>query len=102
MKGGNVDEEEKRGQQGTLWGSYRDRGRYVRGALEDEGAPSPREERGNPVDHVGGYVLAEEEGPELGRVDVVQAGLSVEEEGGGLQEGSLEGSDFVGEGSYRI
>ena len=52
------------------------------GTLEDEGAPSPSEERGNPVDHVGGYVFGMEEGPELGRVDIVEAGLYVVEEGG--------------------
>ena len=98
MKGGNVDEEEKGGQRGALGGPYRDRGRYVGGALKDEGAPPPSEERGNPVDHVRGYVFGEEEGSELGRVDVVEAGLYVEEEGGDFQEGSLKGSDFMGEG----
>ena len=102
MKGGNVDEEEEGGHRGTLRGSHRDRGRYVGGALEDEGAPSPSEERGDPVDHVRGYVFGEEEGSELGRVDVVEAGLYVEEEGGDFQEGSLKGSDFMGEGSYCI
>ena len=98
MEGGNVDEEEKGGERGTLRGSYRDRGRYVGGALEDEGAPSPRKERGNSVDHVGGYVPGEEVGSELGRVNVVEAGLYVEEESRDFKEGSLKGSDFMGEG----
>ena len=98
MKGDNVDEEMKGGQRGTLRGSYPDRGPYVGGALEDESAPSPSEERGNPVDHVGEYVFGEKEGSELGRVNVVAAGLYVEEEGGQLQEGSWKRSDFMGEG----
>ena len=102
MKGGNVDEKKKGRQRGTLRGSYRDRGRYVGDALEDEGAPSPSEERGNPVDHVGGYVFGEEEGSELGRVDIVKAGLYVEKEGGDFQEGSLKGSDLMGEGGHCI
>ena len=98
MKGDNVDEEEEGGQRGTLRGPYRDRGRYVRGALEDEGESPPSEERRDPVDHVRGYVFGKEEGLELGRVDVVEAGLYVEEEGGDLQEGPLKGSDFMDEG----
>ena len=102
MKGGNVDEEKKGRQRGTLWGSYRDRGRYVGGALEDEGAPAPSEARTNPVDHVGGYDSGEEEGSELGRVDIVEAGLYVEEVGRDFQEGSLKGSDFKGEGGHCI
>ena len=98
MKGGNIYEEEEGRERGTLGGPYRDRGRYVGGALDDEGAPPPSEERGNPVDHVRGYVFGEEEGPELGCVDVVEAGLYVEEEGGDFQEGSFKGSDLIGEG----
>ena len=70
--------------------------------MEDEGAPSLSEEGGNPVDHVGGYVFGQEEGSELGCVDVVEAGLYVEEQGGDFQEGSLKGFDFRGEGGYRI
>ena len=70
--------------------------------MEDEGAPSPREERGNPVDHVGGYVFGEEEGSELGRVDIVEAGLYVEEESGDFQERSWKGSDFMSESDYCI
>ena len=44
MKGGNIDEEEEGRKRGTLRGSNRDRGRYVGGALEDEGALSPSED----------------------------------------------------------
>ena len=102
MKGGNVDEEKKGRQRGALRGSYLDRGRYVGGALEDECAPSSSEERGNPVDHVGGYVFGEEEGWELGRVDIVEAGFYVKEEGGDFQEGSSKGSDIMGEGGHCI
>ena len=57
VEAGDVDEEEKGEQPGALGGPYRDRGRYARGALEDEGAPPPREEGRNPVDHVGRYVF---------------------------------------------
>ena len=34
------------------------------------------------------------------RVDIIEAGFYVEEEGGDFQEGSLKGSDFVGEGGH--
>ena len=70
--------------------------------MEDEGTPPPCEEGRNPVDHVGGYVFGEEEGPELSHVDFVKASLYIEEEGGYFQEGSLEGFDFVGEGGHRV
>ena len=70
--------------------------------MEDECALPSCEEGGDPVNHVRGYVLGEEEGPEFGRIDVVEAGLYVEEEGGHLQEGSLKGIDLVGEGGHRV
>ena len=70
--------------------------------MQDQGAPSSSQEGGDPVDHVGGYVLGEEEGPKLGRVDVIEAGFYVDEEGGHFQEGSLQGSDFVGEGGHCV
>ena len=66
--------------------------------MEDEGTLSPCEEGRNPVNHIGEYVRGEEKGPEFSRVDVVKASLYVEEEGGHLEEGSLKGSDFMGEG----
>ena len=88
--------------EGILGGPYRDRGRYARGALEDEGTPPPCEEGGNPVDHVGGYVSGEEEGPKPTHVDVVEASFYVEEEGGYFQEGPLEDCDFMGEGGHRV
>ena len=70
--------------------------------MEDECTFPPHEKGGDPVDHVGGYVLGKEEGPKLCRIHVVEAGLYVEEEGGYLQEGSLKGSDFMGEGGHRV
>ena len=70
--------------------------------MEDKGTPPPREEGVNPVDHVGGHVFGEEEGSKLSRVDVIEACFYVEEEGGHFQEGSLKGSDFMGEGGHRI
>ena len=70
------------------------------GTLEDQGALCPSEEERDPVDHLRGYVSGEEEGPKLSCVDVIEAGFYVEEEGGDLQEGSLKGSDLVGEGGY--
>ena len=102
MEGGDVDEEEKGEQWGALWGPHRDGGRYAWGTLEDEGAPPPHEEGRNPVDHVGRYVLGQEERPKLSCVDVIKACLYVEEEGGHFQEGSLEGSDLMGEGGHRV
>ena len=98
----DVDKEEKGGQWGALGGPYRDRGRYVRGSLEDVGTLPPRKEGGDPVDHVRGYVFGEEEGPQLSRIDLVEAGFYVEEEGGYPLEGSLQGSDLVGEGGHRV
>ena len=85
-----------------MGGPYRDQGGYPRGALEDEGPPPPREEGGNPVDHVGGYVSGEEEGPKPICVDFVEAGFYVEEEGGYFQDGSLKGSDLMGEGGHGV
>ena len=85
-----------------MGGPYSDRGRYAGGALEDLGVFPPSEEGGDPVDHVAGYVFGEEEGPKLGRVDVVEAGFCVEEEGGDFEAGSLKGSDLVGECGHRI
>ena len=70
--------------------------------MEDQGAPSRSEEGGDPVDHVRGYVFGEEEGPKLSRVDVIEARFYVEEVGGDFQEGSLKGSDFVGEGGHCV
>ena len=102
MKGGDIDEEQEGRKRGALRGSHRDRGGRVWGALEDEGALSAGEEGGDPVDHVGRYVPGEQERPKFGRVDVVKAGLYVEEEGGHLQKGPLKGVDLVGEGGHRI
>ena len=70
--------------------------------MEDQCALPSGKEGGDPVDHLGGYVSGEQEGPELGRTDVVEAGLYVKEEGGYLQEGSLKGIDLVSEGGYRV
>ena len=66
-------------------------------ALEDEGVGSLRQERRDPVDHVGGGVFRQEGGPdsEGGGVYVVEACLNVEKEGGDPEPGSLMGSDFV-------
>ena len=83
-----------------MGGPYRDRGGYAAGALEDKRTPPSRQEGGDPVDHVRGYVLGEEQGPELSRVDVVEASLYVEEEGGYFLEGSLKGVNLVGECGY--
>ena len=85
-----------------MGGPYRDQSGYARGAMEDERTLPPCEEGGDPVDHIRGYVFGKQEGPKLGRVDVVKTGLYVEEEGGYLQEGSLKGVDLVGEGGYRV
>ena len=98
MEGGDVNEKQQGRQRGALGGPYRDRGGYAWGTLEDQCSLPSRKEGGDPVDHVGGYVFGEQEGSELGRVDVVEAGLYVEEEGGYLQERSLKGIDLVGEG----
>ena len=70
--------------------------------MEDQGAPPPSEEGGDPVDHVRGDVFGEEEGRKLSCVDLFEAGFYVEEEGGDLQEGSFKGSDFVGEGGHCV
>ena len=70
--------------------------------MEDEGALSSSKEGGDPVDHEGGYLFGEQERPELGCIDIVEAGLYVEEKGGHLQEGSLKGPDFVGEGGHCV
>ena len=102
MEGGDVYEKEEGRQWGSLRGSYRDRSVYARGTLEDEGALPPCEERRDPVDNVRRYVLREEEGPQLGCINVVKAGLYVEEEGGYLQKGPLKGSDFMGEGGHPV
>ena len=40
----------------------------------------------------------QEPGPEGGSADVVEAGFDVEEQRAGLEPGSLEGSDSMGEG----
>ena len=102
MEGDDVDEEEKGRQWGAFGGPYRDHGRYAGGTFKDEVTSSSCEEGGDTVDHIGGYVFGEQAGPELRRVDIVKTSFYVEKEGGYLQEGSLEGSDFVGEGGHRI
>ena len=102
MEGGDVDQEEKGGEGTTLGGPYRDRSGYVRSALEDERSLSSSNEGRDPVDHVGGYVLGKEEGQKLCRIDIVKAVFYVKEEGGYLQEGSLEGPEFIGQGGHSV
>ena len=70
--------------------------------MKDWGALPPCKEGGDPVDHVREYVLRQEEGPQLRRVDVIKASFYVEEEGGYLQERSLKGIDFMGECGHRV
>ena len=67
----------------------------ARRAMEDQSAGVFREERGNPVSHVRGDVLRKEEGPEVQGVDIVEASLDIEKEGGHHPSGVLEGMDFV-------
>ena len=57
VEGGDVDAEEEGGQRGALGGPYRDRSRYVGGALEEQRALPPCEEGGDTVNHVRRYVF---------------------------------------------
>ena len=67
-----------------MGGPYRDPGGDVRGALEDQGALPTCKEGGDPVEHAGGYISGKEEGSQLGRIYIVEAGFYVEKEGGYL------------------
>ena len=98
MEGGDINQEEEGGQRGALGGSYRDGGWAIGGALGDKSALPPREEGGDPFDHIGGYVFGEEKGPQFCRIDIVEADLYIREKSGHLQEGSLEGPNLLGEG----
>jgi len=83
-------------------GAYPNRGGDVGGALYDQGTGPFQEKGGHPVDNGGGNVGGQEPGSEDGGVDVVEGGFDVEKEGGGLEPGSLEGFDFVGEGETGV
>ena len=102
MEGGDINEEKEGGQRGPLGGPYRDRSRYIGRLLEDESTLPSCEEEGDPVDQVRGYAFGEKKGSQFRRIDVVETGLYVEEEGGDLQKRPVKGSDFVGEGGHRV
>jgi len=97
VKGGEVHKKKKGGDGGPLGGDDRARGGKVAGSLEDQGTGSFRQEGGYPVDHIGGDVGDEEPVSEGGGINVVKDGFNIEEEGGDLHSGSLEGFYFVGE-----
>ena len=65
MKGGNIDEEQKRGYGGALQGPDFDRRFRARSALKDQGARAFLEEEDDPVNHVGGDVFCKQEGSEF-------------------------------------
>jgi len=102
VKGRNIYEKTQRGDWGPLWGAYRDRGGGVRGSLEQQGASPFRQEGGDPVNHVRGYVGGQEPSSEGGGVDIVEAGFDVEQEGGDLQPGSLKSSYLLCEGEAGV
>ena len=81
MEGGYVNQEEKGGEGRTWGGPYRAWGGYVGDTLEEESTFPSRQEGGDQVNHVWGYVFGKEEGPELRRIQVVEAGLYFNEEG---------------------
>jgi len=77
MQRGDVEQQEKGGDRGSLRGSHPDRGGNVGGALEHQGAGPFREEGGHPVDHVRGDTGGQESGSNGGGVDIVEGGFNV-------------------------
>ena len=102
MKGGHVDEEKRRGYGGALWGSDFNWGSRARSVLEDQGTGAFGEKGGDPVYHVSGDVFSEEEGSELGGVNVVESSFDVEKEGRDHPSWTLEGADFIDQGGAGI
>ena len=66
--------------------------------MEDKGAGALGEEGGDPVDHVGGDVLIEEERPEFGSIDIVKTSFNVEEKGRDRPTRALKGADLMNQG----
>jgi len=83
-------------------GSNRDGGKYLRGALVEEAAPSVGQAGPGPSHQVRIDPFGLEHAAEGGGVDVVETPLDVQEEGRYLSLSHLEGSDLVSEGGRRI
>ena len=77
---------------------YFDWGFHTGSALKEQGAGSFREERGDPIDHIGGDVLREQEGSEFRSIDIVEASFYVQEKGGYCPPSALEGAHFLDQG----
>ena len=95
MERGDVDEEQEWGYGGALRGPDFNWCPCAVGALEDQCAVAFRKEGGDPVHHVREEVLSEEERPEFGGVDVVEAIFDVKKQGGNSPPRALEGADFI-------
>jgi len=92
VKGGDVYDEQKRGDGGSLSDPDRDGGAGARGSLEPQATSAVPEERAGPLDQVGAVPFPAEEREERGRFHIIKTSLYIKEESG----------DFVAEAMERL
>jgi len=92
VKGGDVYDEQKRGDGGSLSDPDRDGCEGPRGSLERQATSVVPEERAGPLDQVGADPFPAEEREERGRFHIIKTYLHIKEESG----------DFVAEAMERF
>jgi len=95
VEGGDVYDEQKGGDGGSLGDPNRDRREEARGPLKRQAAGAIPEERADPLDQVWAYPLSAEESEERGRFHVIKASLHIEEESGHFVAEAVEGFNVV-------
>jgi len=82
VEGGEVYDEQKCGDGGSLRDTDRDGSKEARGPLEHQAAGTNAEEGANPLDQVWANPFSVKDRKELGRLHVIEAPLHIKEESG--------------------
>jgi len=95
VEGGNIYDEQKRGDGGSLRDPDRDGGEGARGPLERQATSAVPEERAGPLDQVRADPFPAEEGEERRGFHIVKASLNIKEESGDFVSEAVEGFNVM-------
>jgi len=95
VEGGDVYDEQKRGDGGPLRDPDRDGGEGAGGPLERQATRAVPEERAGPLDQVRADPFPAEEREERGGLHVVEASLNIKEESGDSVSEAVEGLNVM-------
>jgi len=95
VKGGEVYDEQKRGEGGSLRDPDRDGDEGARGSLERQATSAVPEERAGPLDQVGADPFPAEESEERGRFHIIKTSHHIKEESGDFVAEAMESLNIM-------